>query len=163
MVKKRSHTHKASVINLIRFFLIIIFFSLTSSCEKKHVSIYDFDYNKWGKVDTVDFVFDVNDTIKTYELSFFFRNNLNYTYRNLFLLIELSYDDKIIQSDTVEYRIADKYGQWLGRGLGNVKDNYLMFNENARFSKEGMYKIRVRHGMRQDSLIGVNKLGFQIK
>ena len=163
MVKKRSHIYKASGINLIRFFLIIFFFSLICSCKKKHLSIYDFEYNKWAKVDTVDFVFDVNDTTKTYELSFFFRNSLNYTYRNLFLLIELGYDDKIIQTDTVEYKIADKYGQWLGRGLGNVKDNYLMFNKNAMFNKEGMYKIRVRHGMRQDSLIGVNKLGFQTK
>ena len=42
--------------------------------------------------------------------------------------------------DTVEYKISDKYGKWLGRGLGNMKDNYLIFNQNMMFNKEGVYK-----------------------
>ena len=163
MLKHLTHTNRKSIINTMNLVFILILLCLINSCDKKYINIHDFEYNKWPKFDTIDFDFNINDTTKTYDLSFFFRNSINYTYRNLFLLIDLNHNGKIIQIDTVEYKIADKYGKWLGRGLGNMKDNYLIFNENMMFNNNGIYKIRIRHGMRQDPLLGVNKLGLQIK
>ena len=95
-------------------------------------------------------------------MSFFFRNTLEYQYRNLFLLIDLRYNGQVIQTDTIEYRITNKYGQWLGRGLGSIRDNYFILNKGASFNREGDYVINVRHGMRNEPLKGPNKLGFKI-
>ena len=65
--------------------------------------------------------------------------------------------------DTLEYLITDKYGQWLGSGSGEMKDNYLIFNENFIFKKSGKYNLTVQHGMRNNPLIGINKLGVKIQ
>ncbi len=161
MMKNRYKIYTRSAMRIIIYVVPIICLTLVSSCKKKHIRTYDFEHGQWIKEDTLEFEFNINDALKKYNLSFFFRNNLNYSYQNLFLLIDLSYDNRIIETDTVEYRITDKYGQWLGHGLGEIKDNYLMFNENIVFKKEGVYKITVRHGMRQNPLIGVNKFGFK--
>ena len=162
-MQRNKFKNERSATRILSFTAIITLIFILTSCNKKQMISYDFKYNKWAKDDTINFQFTVNDTIKNHQLLFFFRNNLDYNYRNLFLIIDLDYNYKKIQSDTVEYEIADKYGRWLGRGLGNIKDNYLIFSENTIFQKKGIYNINVRHGMRQDSLIGVNKLGFQIK
>ena len=143
--------------------IIILFLILLCSCKQSSVDIHTFPNNVWNKEDSIVFTFSIDDTIAAYDLSFFLRNKLDYQYRNLFLLVELAYAEQIVNTDTLEYSITNKYGQWLGRGLGNVKDNYLMFNKNRTFKKSGDYKIIIRHGMRNHQLIGVNKLGFKIK
>jgi len=147
----------------ITYTIIILFLMLVYSCRQQSIDIHAFPNNVWNKDDSVAFTFNINDTIETYDLSFFLRNNLNYQYRNLFLLVEVIYDDRVVTADTIEYSITNKYGQWLGRGLGNMKDNYLMFNKSRNFKNSGDYKIIIRHGMRNHQLIGVNKLGFKVK
>ena len=58
---------------------------------------------------------------------------------------------------------GDKYGRWYGRGVGNTRDNYFMFEENKKFNLSGEYSFKLEHGMRQNPLKGVNKIGFKIE
>ena len=141
-------------------FIIIILILL--SCNKKVISTHSFYENKWNVNDSILFSFNITDTVSNYQLSFFLRNNLDYDYRNIFLLVNTNYNQKTIKKDTVEYSITNKAGQWLGSGLGEMKDNYLIFEENLIFNKIGNYELIIKHGMRSDPLIGVNTFGFKL-
>ena len=101
--------------------------------------------------------------IYTKSVSFFLRNTLDYPYRNLFLLLETQHKSDVAKKDTVQYLISNKYGQWLGRGMGKMRDNYFILNENMLFRDSGNYKMIVRHGMRENPLAGINTLGFKIE
>jgi len=88
---------------------------------------------------------------------------MNYSFQNIYLLIETHFKDQIISVDTLQYRITDKYGRWYGRGIGDTRDNYFMFEEIKRFNLSGEYSFKLEHGMRQNPLKGVNKIGFKIE
>tara|TARA_B100000902_G_scaffold50725_1_gene57472 strand:+ start:4979 stop:5422 length:444 start_codon:yes stop_codon:yes gene_type:complete len=141
-------------------FIVIILILL--SCNKKVISTHSFEGNNWNINDSIVFSFNIADTVSKYQLSFFLRNNLDYEYRNIFLLVNTNYNQKTIKTDTVEYSITNKSGQWLGSGLGEMKDNYLIFEENLIFSQTGSYELIITHGMRSDPLIGVNTFGFKL-
>ena len=145
-----------------RSFMFLIFCFIIG-CGKNQTSIYSFQDNYWNISDSVDLFFNIADTSKTYDVSFFFRNTLEYPYRNLHLLTNINYLDSLIRKDTVQYAITDKYGRWLGKGLGSTRDNYFIFKENKKFYKTGEYKITLIHGMRKKQLVGCNKIGFKIK
>ena len=142
---------------------MFVIFCVIVGCNKNQTSIYSFQNNYWNISDSVDLFFNIPDTSETYDISFFFRNTLDYPYRNLYLLTNIHFLDSMIRKDTVQYAIADKYGRWLGGGPGNTRDNYFLFKENTRFYKTGEYKITLIHGMRNKQLIGCNKIGFKIK
>ena len=146
---------------IIRIHILILIFAY--SCQNKQLSMYNFNNELWNIEDSVIFSFNIQDTAKAYNISLFFRNTLDYPYQNLFILAETHYNDNIITLDTLEYLITNKYGQWEGRGLGKLKNNYFIFNPSLKFSKPGSYSIILRHGMRMNPLKGSDKIGFKIE
>jgi len=138
---------------------------LLNGCQRDclFVDSFSFDKAKWNYNQPVIWEVDVEDTINTHHLSLFMRNNLEYPYSNIYFFTSIIYNDSVFLSDTSQYLIADKYGRWLGRGFGGLKDNYFLMKENVVFPKRGKYTIRVTHGMRADDLQGVEDLGIKIK
>ena len=68
-----------------------------------------------------------------------------------------------MRKDTLEYLITNKYGQWLGNGLGKMKSNHFIVDENMIFDQAGEYEFVIQHGMRKNPLEGVNKVGLKIE
>ena len=149
-------------LNYFKIIFILSFTILTISCKKNQSFLYDFNSREWNSKDSVFFSFDVLDKTVSKKISFFLRNNLDYPYRNIFLLIELQNDTGIIDSDTVQYLISNKYGQWLGNGFGKTRDNYFIFKKEYLFEDSGPHVIILRHGMRTNNLKGIVKLGVEI-
>ena len=141
---------------------IILVCSLVS-CTENNTSIHHFTNKNWPINDTIKFTFEINDIASNYNLSFFFRNNLDYEYRNLYLFANILLNNNLIKVDTLQYEISDKYGKWLGRGLGKIRDNYFIYEKDLNFEEEGNYQIELMHGMRKNKLVGCNKFGFKIK
>jgi len=134
----------------------------STSCEKNQAFLYDFHNNIWSSTDSVLFSFNIFDTLSPKDISFFLRNNVDYPYRNIFLFVEISNEQKVVETDTVQYLISNKYGQWLGRGFGKTRDNYYIFKKDYQFENAGNHIVVIRHGMRKNNLNGVVKLGFEI-
>ena len=130
------------------------------SCNKSKSFTHSFVENKWDFKDSVVFVCDI-DEAKTHNLELFFRNTLDYPYRNLYLLLEIHHDKNILQIDTLQYPITYKFGKFLGRGLGKTRDNYFL-EELTIFKTPGKYKFILTHGMRTNPLIGSNTIGIKI-
>ncbi len=120
--------------------------------------------------DTISFAFSELDSTTQHDLFLNIRNDNNYEFSNLFLILELEAPDGKITVDTLEYEMALPDGSWLGEGSGSVKENKLWYKENVSFSESGVYTLNVRHAMRKNGavegierLIGVTDIGLQIE
>ena len=133
------------------------------SCNNNQIFLHSFNENNWDYRDSVMFFFNIDNTSKPYNLSLFFRNTLDYSYRNIYFFVEISYGDNVFLYDTLQYSITNKYGQWLGGGMGYKKDNYFDFKENVIFQNKGQYRFAIKHGMREDQLMGTSEVGFKIQ
>ena len=141
-------------------FLFFCFTIIIFSCNNAQSFTHSFENNSWHFEDSVVFTCDI-EHLKNYNLELFFRNNLEYPYRNLYLLVEIHHNQNMIKIDTLQYPITDKYGKWLGRGFGKTRDNYFL-EELEIFEKTGEYKFIFTHGMRINPLIGSNAIGMKI-
>ena len=140
--------------------ILIVSVFVLISCNKSKSFTHSFAENRWDFKDSVVFICDIDET-KAHNLELFFRNTLDYPYRNLYLLLEIHRDKNILQIDTLQYPITNKYGKFLGRGLGKTRDNYFL-EELTIFKTPGKYKFILTHGMRTNPLTGSNAIGIKI-
>ena len=76
----------------------------------------------------------------------------------------------IVSIDTIEHKLADKYGKFLGRKRINIVDNSLLHKENISLDNEKKYFVSIEHAMRVinkvgglELLEGVVDVGFKIE
>ena len=156
--------HKALLVCLIGCLLLF-------SCDKTRVvDTYESLPEQWHKDSVVRFNFTAPDTIQPYNLFINIRNNADYSYSNLFLLTEMIFPNGKVISDTLEYRMAEPSGEWLGTGFGELKENKLWYKENVRFSEAGEYEVQIQQAMRKggdtegiQTLEGITEVGFRIE
>lgn len=119
--------------------------------------------NTWSKKDTLNFNFKIENTSVKKNINFVVRNNEDYQFSNLYLFIKLKQGKKVISTDTLNYKLADKTGKWLGSGMGSIKEIYFQYKRNFLFSKTGDYTLSIVQGMRKDTLKGIIDFGVNIE
>ena len=114
--------------NVSRRVPFIIFLFLLSCNEQ---SIYRADINTtngWGLTEKTSF--KIEDTLtQAADLYIYLRNDQDYPYANIFLIGNLLKGDSLVQSDTLEYMMAQPNGEWLGTGFLSVKESKLIWKE----------------------------------
>ena len=123
--------------------LFILILSSLFSCDKTRV--FD-DYKSvgtaWNRDSIVKFDLPKLDPIKKYNVFVNLRNNDNYPFNNIFLLVSLENPEGLTKVDTLEYAMANPDGTLLGEGFSDTKESKLFYKENLNFDKKGKYKIR---------------------
>lgn len=151
--------------------LFLLTLLLFSSCDKKRVfDEYKNVGSSWNKDSIVKFNLPKLDSTKAYNLFLNVRNNDNYPFNNLFLLVSLEQPDGLTKTDTLEYAMANPDGTLLGEGFSDVKESKLFYKEKERFNKKGVYKVRIQQAVRQTGKVsgvkelqGVTEVGFRIE
>ncbi|HLA55829.1 MAG TPA: gliding motility lipoprotein GldH [Flavobacterium sp.] len=150
--------------------LLVLVAILLFSCDKKRV----FDEYKsvgdvWHKDSIMTYDLPEIDTTKTYNLFVNVRDNDDYPFNNLFLIVSLDQPDGRTLVDTLEYEMADPEGNLLGNGFSDIKESKLFYKQKVKF-KKGSYKIRVKQAVREtgkvagvESLKGITEVGFRIE
>lgn len=149
---------------------ILIFFSLIS-CDKKRVfDEYQSVGKSWHKDSIVSFDLPQLDSKKTYNLYVNVRDNDDYPFNNLFLIVSLEQPNKQIKVDTLEYQMTNPDGTLLGEGFTDIKENKLFYKDKVSFTQKGLYKVHIKHALRQTgkiegvtSLNGISDVGFRIE
>jgi gliding motility-associated lipoprotein GldH len=152
------------------FFLVILLLILVS-CDKKRVfDQYQSVGQSWHKDSLVTFLYNQKDTLSKHNLFITLRNNKNYPFNNLFLIVEMEEPSKNVLVDTLEYQMATADGTLLGEGMTDTKENKLYYKENFVFKKSGEYQITILQAVRQtgkiegiEKLEGVTDVGFRIE
>jgi len=155
-----------------RNYLVLLIAIITLvACDSKHVhDEYKTIPNTWKRDAAIDFNFKVPDTISTFNLFVNVRNNNNYEFSNLFLIVNLTSPSNNIVIDTLEYEMTTPRGEWLGTGFSEIKENKLWYKEQYNFNEEGEYKVSIEHAIRKNGnangvseLKGITDVGFRIE
>jgi len=150
--------------------ILALLFSLLSCDEKRIFDQYKTTGAVWHKDSIVEFSFNQKDTLNKHNLFVNIRNNQDYPYNNLFLIVKMQQPNKIIIVDTLEYKMADADGFLLGNGFLSTKESKLFYKENFKFNQTGSYTITIQQAVRQigkiegvTQLEGVSDIGFRIE
>ena len=158
--------HKSSVFTAILLMLVI-----ASSCNSGGVySEYKGLKEGWNATESVDFIFQAPDTTEAHNIFINIRNDGDYKYSNLFLIVNMDFPNNETITDTLEYEMAKPSGEWLGTGFSDIKENKLYYKENVIFPVNGEYKISVNQAMRKNGnvqgievLEGIIDVGISIE
>ncbi|MDD4107546.1 MAG: gliding motility lipoprotein GldH [Prolixibacteraceae bacterium] len=149
---------------IVQFSLAIILFANIYSCGNKYF-FEDFQYvpeAEWHKDSAIVFDFLVSETTANFDMYINIRNNTNYRFSNLWLFIEIFQPGGEAVEDTFEIILADPSGRWLGEGFAGLKTREAVYRRQFYFPVSGEYIVKVKHGMRQDILKGINDVGIRI-
>ena len=154
--------------NSILFILLLI---LVISCDKRGV----FDEYKsvgktWHKDSIVTFELPKLDPKKFFNLYLNVRDNDDYPFNNLFLIVSLEQPNRKVKVDTLEYQMTNPDGTLLGYGFSDIKESKLFYKTKAKFTQKGIYKIHIQQATRQTGKIegvttlpGITDVGFRIE
>ena len=117
----------------------------------------------WHYEDGLAFAVTIGDTLSLHKMYLDIRNSVDYKYSNLFIFMDIEFPDGRVLRDTLECVLADRRGQWTGRGFGRLRFNRFLFRDDVWFPLEGTYTFRLYHGMRDDELYGISDAGIRIE
>lgn len=126
----------------------------------------DFPNSAWLQQENPTFEFRIRDLGKSYNLFCNVRNSSDYPYARLF--INYSVKDSagtVLAKDLVSVFLFDaKTGKPFGKsGVGDVYDHRLPLLTNHTFRYTGRYTVELEQQMRQDTLRGINAVGFRLE
>lgn len=105
----------------------------------------------------------IDDTVSPYRFFINLRNSTTYRYSNIYFFLSTEFPGGGISVDTIECVLADKNGDWLGKGTGKYRDNRIFIRENIRFPLKGTYNIRLNQAMREENLKGISEAGIRLE
>lgn len=143
-----------------KLFALLLVLVVGTACESHMVlgEMRDMP-GSWEKRDHVEFRISEIDSVEKYDVFLHLRNTNDYPFNNIHLIASIKFPHGKTVADTLEYRMANADGTWLGTGIGTVKENKLRFKENVRFSEEGTYILTVSQAVRNNGEVrGVNQL-----
>lgn len=118
----------------------------------------------WTQKAEQQFRFKVTDAENPKNIIFVMRNNNDYPYSNIRMIVNFgSVAQPKIETDTLNYVLAEPNGTWIGKGFGDTKETMFQYKLNYKFPKNGDYSIGIIHGMRTDSLKGIEDIGVKIE
>jgi gliding motility-associated lipoprotein GldH len=152
----------------ILFFLLLFCFA---SCDKNRVfDEYQSVGNAWNRDSIITFTLPKLEHSKKYNLFVNVRDNNDYPFDNLFLIVSLEQPNKKVLVDTLEYKMANPDGTLMGDGFTDIKENKLFYKANFGFPIKGTYKIHIQQAVRQtgkvagiENLKGITEVGFRIE
>lgn len=151
--------------------LFILMLFLVISCDKKRVfDQYQSVGDAWHKDSIVTFDLPQLEPKKAYNMYVNIRDNDDYPFNNIFLIVSLEQPNRKVKVDTLEYLMANPDGTLLGDGFSDIKENKLFYKSKATFDQKGLYKIHIKQAVRQtgkiegvNALAGISDVGFRIE
>ena len=127
---------------------IVVFVLVFSACNNNTVfnDYKTFENQTWNTDSIIIWDYSVIDTISQNRLVIKVRHTTDYEFQNLFLFI------KTEKTDTLEVLLANKEGQWLGRGVGDVREVEFVYRKNKVFPKKGEFTFEIEQAMRYGEL-----------
>ncbi len=151
-----------TVHKILSLFAVIL---LVSSCSNTGGSVEMKNLQgKWPKKAEQKFTLEIEDAQHPKNIIFVVRNNNDYPYSNIRLFAHLNEENLPTKNvDTLNYILAEPNGNWLGKGFGDTKEILFQYKINYKFPKPGRYQIGVTHGMRTDTLKGIEDIGVKVE
>jgi gliding motility-associated lipoprotein GldH len=142
----------------------IIILSL-ASCDNNLVfeENQSFKDKVWAQKDLKSFEVEITDTLQACDFYFNLRHGEDYAFSNIFVFMKTEFPNGKAAKDTMEFMLQSQSGKWNGSGLGDLRDNQILFKQNLKFPLKGKYKFTFEQAMREEKLENVSELGLRIE
>ena len=141
--------------------IILLIATIVSACTSGGVYYSDFkpiDDIGWTKEKAYTFVLPDTITEPKSDLQICIRHDNYYRYRNVRLTVDYVKNGKVAESDTINFTLSDKYGNWNGSGLGKLFQSTATIRQNIRPNE--FSEVIVWHNMRCDTVTNITDLGL---
>lgn len=125
--------------------------------------ITEIQKGEWRFEDARRFSAEITDTLTPCNYYMLIRHGGDYAYQNLIVYFKTYYPDNTFTVDTIDCPMADQNGKWLGKGLGDLLDNPVLFKTNTQFRLSGTYNFEIQHAMRADTIHEIYDVGVRIE
>ena len=148
-----------------KMMLLVCVALCVAACNKNKVfeSNVTIPNMSWSMKQAVKFDFEIKTTQTAYNLFVNVRNSEAYPYKNLWLFIRTKTPSGKVEVDSLDCKLADETGKWLGDGAGEIWDNKIMFKQRVGFPEVGKYTVEIQHGMRNELLPAVMEVGLLVE
>ncbi|WP_108823059.1 gliding motility lipoprotein GldH [Dysgonomonas sp. Marseille-P4361] len=154
--------------NILFSLFCLTFCLFTSSCGEQNIVYSDFHEFRdagWEQKEMVSFEIDSSffELNIPYTLSLELTNNVNYPYKNIWVFTQCDIDnDSTFTPLSKEISLATDFGKWLGSGFGTLYQSSFILQNNVIFKEKRNYSIKIEHGMQDESLNGIEKVGIKL-
>lgn len=115
----------------------------------------------WNKDSVVELTANIPDS-GFYKLTLCIRHTTDYEMANLWSFISAHSEGTQIFKDTLNMKVADMDGRWLGKG-SSIKQLEQMLNKNPFTLPKGEVVFRIEQGMRIDDMNGIRNVGIKVE
>lgn len=140
--------------------------TLLAACSNDRIFEENIDFNNriWQADSLAQFKFRINDSIAEYNLYFNIRNTIDYPFHNIYIQYNLqdSTGNILLEELVNKNLFAEKTGEPLGDGLGDIFSHQFPLVTGYEFPHAGLYQLNIQQYMRMDSLSGVVSLGARV-
>lgn len=152
---------KSFMIYNLRFTICLVIGCICFQTSCRHDIVYShftpIASEKWHTDSVVHLDYTISDKECSYRVVVYVRHTERYPYQNMWLFLNNG-----MQSDTIEFYLADDRGKWLGDKHHGFIEMPVLIEENYHFSDTGTYYMEIQHGMRDSLLRGVSDVGMEI-
>lgn len=146
---------------------IISLFAVLISCSQadSYSHYITISSGKWAKDASLSFQMDsiLVDVNKRYDISLEVINSNQYPYQNLWLSVSHNLNDTIFVNDTIEVKLADEYGRWLGSGAVGLFQCEVPYKTSVSLDTTYTYTIKINHAMQDAMVKGIEKVGVIVR
>lgn len=145
---------------------IILLFTLSLAscqCNTKYHSYCSTSTGGWHKGDTLSYEIPSNLEKGEYIIEVGIRHSGIYKYKNIWIEVANNFtNSKKIKCDSIQLILADKEGNWLGKGISGLYQKDSLLTKKFTVTNSNKAKISVRHIMRDKNLPGIRDFGIKL-
>ena len=145
--------------------LVVCSFLFSCQDHSFPVRIRSLVNQRWAQDQYLEFEFKTHSPDEQVDLLYQVQYGPEYSFENIWLkywLIGPKNDTLIISKDNL-FLFEPGVGKPIGTGTGKRIFLDAYFLKNVRLKDQGLYKIKLRHYMRKDSLYGIQAMGVKVK
>jgi gliding motility-associated lipoprotein GldH len=147
------------------FAAALIIACLSTACNKEEI-LFEKEYpcqnGTWQHKDTLDFAFDIADTMALYDIVLTVKHRTDYAYQNIYTQIFTKFPAGERTKQLVNIDLADNTGKWNGTGSGKTREYDVDIQQNAFFNQAGKHVITLEQFMRTESLAGIESVALRL-
>jgi gliding motility-associated lipoprotein GldH len=137
---------------------------LLASCSDNSIYRHNIKISEqgWNKDSVAQFVVPVVDTVEQFDIFITVRNTNDYPRENLYLFVKTLSPQGNFAVDTLNFFLADIYGNWTGKSISRIWDNKFPYRTKVKFAHKGNYTFEIEQAMRYNNLNGISDVGIEI-
>ena len=146
-------------------YIVLLSFFLASCHESGlYQKVVVIPQHQWETSFQPSFAFEIKDTTSRYQVYLIVRHADAYEYNNLWVrLHSMLPGENSWRSERFEITLASQ-DKWLGSGMDDIFDHrVLLYRDPVKFSKPGLYQIRIEQHMRIDPIEHIFNIGIRVE